>query len=748
MRSVDGPKKGAKQGAYKKRRENKVKKPWGWKVYSLVVALGMVIATVLFVVAIGTFMNLTPINPNVFKSTSPTVVYDGNHKPYLTIIPPNGVTNLAYNRIPRDLINALVATEDHSYWTGSAIDIRAILRAAFYDLWTGSPSQGASTIQDQLAKIVYLNDNKSLSYKLKEMALGEQINRYYTKQQILQMYLNRVFLGENSIGADEAAQRYFGVNLAAGQTLTLDQAALLAGLPQAPTAYDPLLHPNAAKIRRNEVLQNMVKYGYITQKRATVAESKPLGASFHTIGTNAWNQHPLFTNFLLDEARRLGISPQEILQGGLRIYTTINPKVQHAVHEVFYTNKYASSFPAPINGKGVDAAGIFVNPKTGGVLGAAGSRGLNVDYAQGGTDRVFSYSEPGSSIKPVLEYGAAIASRRWNEQSTLDNQVHDFGGGYTPQNDAPGMPTRVSLQYALEQSQNVASVWLLQHVGNGPAVKFAEHLGLKFTAADKQSLAIGIGGMTYGVTPWQMAQAYSAFDNKGVLEKEHLITRIVNANGRTIYRYTPTRKRVMAPRVAQTMTQLMEDVVKYGTGTNAAIPRWGTAGKTGTVQFNVGLLNSQPNWISRAWWDGYTPNMVGSVYIGYDDPHNPVYHLNWLDMPNQNCEYIWKDVFELSEKGVRPMHFSIGPSLNYGPTVSNKLDTGTRVLPVRSDHSNRAGTPAGWSSRHGVNNRAGGAPPLPRASRGFGPPGPPHQRHRAPHPPGRFGPPHHGGPRG
>lgn len=660
LRSSEGPQKRNGTGT-KSRRKKKAKRPWGWMHYSIFVFVGMAAAVVLFVVAFASFINLTPFDPAPFYQFSqPTVVYSGDGKVYMTIQPNGGVTDLQYPDIPADLRNALVATEDHGYWTSSSIDLRGILRAAFYDLWTGSRSQGASTIQAQLAKIVYLNDNKTFSYKLKQMALGVQIDRHFTKQEILRMYLTRVYLGENTIGVGQAAERYFGVDLSQHQPLTLPQAAMLAGLPQAPSGYDPLLHPHAALQRRNEVLANMVKYGYITQARATTAEQAPLGASFHTLAKNAWDAQPLFTNFLLDNVGQLGISRQSVLQGGLKIYTTISPTVQNAVNQVFWSGNYNGDFPAPVNGKPVDGAAIFTDPQTGAVLGAAGSR--QTDYAHGGLDRVFSYSSPGSSIKPVMEYAPALATGKWTFASKLDNTPHDFGSGYTPQNDAPGEPKSVTLQYALEQSQNVASVWLLQHIGIQTGVQFAENDGIPLTQADTQHLSIAIGGMENGVTPWQMAQAYEAFDNGGVQVKEHLITQIVNQNGRTVYFFQPTQKRIMSSQLATTMTQLMEDVVQYGTGTYAQIPGWGVAGKTGTVQWDSGLTSYHPDWISRAWWDGYTPNMVGSVYLGYDDPHDSVYHLSWSDAPNHYCELIWKTITQLSETGLPAQQFSIGPS--------------------------------------------------------------------------------------
>lgn len=597
-------------------------------------------------------LRMAPISIEKLTATpEPTVVYDASGQVYEKI--GTQETDLQYNQIPTNLQDAIVATEDHNFWTGSSVDMRSILRSVFVDLLTRTTNQGASTIEEQLAKIVFLNDNKTLSYKLKEIAMGIHIDQDFTKQEILTMYLNKVFLGENTVGVQQAALRYFGVDLEKpGETLTLDQAALLAGLPQAPSAYDPLQHPAAARTRRNEVLQNMVKYGYITPQVARRAEAAPLGVKYHSLPSDSWNAHPLFTNFLFDYARRNGISNQQLLQGGLRVYTTIEPNVQQAVDDVFWSGQYDSDFPGP-----VDGAAVFVDPKTGGIAGAAGSR--KIDYAPLGLDRIYSDSSPGSSIKPIMEYAPAIESGKWGPTSILDNAPQDFGGGYEPQNwEGVDGPAKVTLQYALEESQNIASVWLLQQIGLNTGTSFAMRDGIQLTQQDREHLGVAIGGMQYGVNPLEMAQAYEAFDNNGVQMKAHLINKIVNQNGQIIYQFQPQAKTIMSARTAAIMTNLLQDVVNYGTGTSAQVPGWGVAGKTGTVQYDTGLNGSEPNWIRDAWFDGYTPNLVGSIHIGYDQS-SPAHHMTMSPLdPSANAAMIFRDIVRIAESGIPPEQFN------------------------------------------------------------------------------------------
>lgn len=647
-------------------------------------------------------IEMTPMDlSKLTATTEPTVVYDKTGAVYMTI--GETPTNLNYNQIPKNLQNAIVATEDHIFWTGSSIDFRSILRSLFVDISTGSASQGASTIEEQLAKIVYLNDNKTLSYKLKQMVMGVQLDRYFTKQEILTMYLNKLFLGENTVGVEQAAMRYFGVDLAKNpNSLTLDEAALLAGLPQAPTAYDPLVHPQAALTRRNEVLQNMVKYGYITHAQATAAESKPLGAKYHSIPEQSWDTHPLFANVLFDYAAKNGITPQQLLGGGLKVYTTIDPKVQRAVHAVFWSGNYDTDFPGAVQG-----AGVFLDPKTGGILGAAGTR--RQGYVPFGANRIDSNSSPGSSIKPIMEYAPAITSGNWGPLSILDNQPQDFGGGYIPQNwEGPGGPSKVTLQYGLQWSQNIASVWLLKQIGLQTGIDFALNDGIQLTQQDRQQLGIAIGGMQYGVNPLEMAQAYEPFDNNGVQMKAHLIKKVVNQDGQIIYQFLPSSTVVMTQATATVMTSLMQDVVDFGTGTSAQVPGWGVAGKTGTVQYSAGLNSSASNWIRDAWFDGYTPNIVGSIHIGYDvsssEHHMTMYPLD----PSANAAKVFGDIVRLAEEGDAPRQFSVGPYPPSQGTASSAYSVpGNNLQSRQSNSSNSPGNITGNVTGNTQDNNTG-----------------------------------------
>ncbi|WP_243834954.1 transglycosylase domain-containing protein [Alicyclobacillus sacchari] len=649
-------------------------------------------SVILLIVLVGAgfylAVRMTPFQPGVLEEVhQPSVVYAEDGSRLMSLGSPN--TDLTYNQIPKNVQDAIVATEDHTFWTNSGIDIRSIFRSLFVDLSSGSLAQGASTIPEQLAKITYLTDQKTFSRKFKQIALGLQIERNFTKQEILAMYLNRIPLGESSIGIEQAALRYFGIDLKKEpDKLTLADAALLAGLPQAPSAYDPLQHPKAALERRNQVLQNMVHYGYITEAQAEAAAKQPLGVSFHSFPGDGWSSDPLLTNFLLDYLNRHGIPPSEVMQGGLKIYTTIDPAVQNAINEVFWSGKYDSDFPGATTGTVVEGAAVFVDPKTGGILGAAGSR--KQGYVPLGLDRVYQASSPGSSIKPIMDYAPALQTGNWTYTSILDNQPQDFGGGYEPQNWEVGGPTRVTLQYGLEWSQNVASVWLLQQIGISTGANMAKADGIPLTSKDYEHLGIAIGGLVNGVTPMEMAGAYTAFDNNGIHSQPYLINRIVNAQGGIIYHEGPQQNQVMSAQTASDMTRLMQDVVDFGTGQSAKLPGWGVAGKTGTVQYDSGLVGSHPNWVRDGWFDGYTPTLVGSIHIGYDES-NDEYHMTMSPVdPSANAAQIFHDIIALALQNEQAQQFPEGPypyitgtaaGVNYvGTTAPAKNPTPTNSI--------------------------------------------------------------------
>ncbi|UOF89766.1 PBP1A family penicillin-binding protein [Fodinisporobacter ferrooxydans] len=515
---------------------------------------------------------------------------------------------VTFDQISSNMKHAIVATEDNRFYDHGGIDIRGIARALLVDIWHGGAAEGGSTITQQLAKMVYLNQSKTISRKIHEAILAAQIEHNFSKDEILEKYLNVVYLGDGQTGVQDAAKDYFGVS---AKDLTLDQAAVLAGLPKAPSYYDPFVNPKAALDRRNTVLDLMYKYGYITDQQRQQAEAQPLGLRKKTGqgNNNATTNYGYYLDYILEEAKADGIDPQQILRGGVTVYTNMDQAMQASAEKAYQNN---ANFPKSASDQLIQSGAVFVDPKSGGILAIVGARGA---FHQEGFDyATMSRRSPGSAIKPLVDYGPAIDLGLLSPNDMLVDKPMTFGNGYRPHdwdNWTVHKPGMVTVREALRESWNVPAVWTMDHILGGPekGIAFAKRLGLTFDPSD-DNLSVAIGGMKYGVSPLQMAQAYSPFDNSGILNKAHAIEKVVNSTGDVLYQFQPNPTRVMKSSTAAVMTDLMTTVVKSGTGVRAQIPGVPVAGKTGTSEYNY-------NGDRDAWFVGYTPQVVGAIWMGY-----------------------------------------------------------------------------------------------------------------------------------
>ncbi|MDB5083562.1 MAG: hypothetical protein JWN30_448 [Bacilli bacterium] len=537
------------------------------------------------------------------QATKPTVVEDVSNKTAFQIQPP-GPQTTALSDIPLNLQHGLIAIEDTRYYENNGIDFRSVLRALYVDVTHGSAVQGASTIPEQLAKIVYMQDEKTMTRKIKQIVYGIDIERSFTKDQILDFYLNQVYLGHGATGVDAAARVYFNKPVS---QLDLAQCALLAGLPQAPSYYDPYVNKTDATNRRNEVLQKMLQQKYITDAQYQSAVNEPIQLS---PGAQPNDQVPAefvyYRDYLYEEADQLGISASMLANGGLTVYTSLNPTLQKAAYNAYQNPAY---FPPDMAGSKAQSGAVFLDPKTGGIEALIGSRGT---YVERGLDHATQINRsPGSSIKPLLVYTPAIQSGKYKADSLLfDGNFNQ--GGYNPHDWAthPTINGYVTLREALAMSWNVPAVWLLQQIGIDNGIASAAKAGLNFTAADHQKLGIALGDISQGSNPLQMADAYSAFANHGARLDGHAITKIVADNGAVIYDALPKQTTVMPDSTAQTMVGLLQNVVVNGIAKPAQVPGWAVAGKTGSTEYGAQDRD--------LWFCGFTPTVVGSIWMGFD----------------------------------------------------------------------------------------------------------------------------------
>ncbi|WNB91431.1 PBP1A family penicillin-binding protein [Bacillus sp. NEB1478] len=503
---------------------------------------------------------------------------------------------VSINDIPKHVQEAFVATEDTRFYEHHGIDIRAIGRAIYKDILAGSKVEGGSTLTQQLTKNVFLSHEKSWLRKTKEAIIAINLERRYSKDKILEMYLNQIYFGHGAYGIQAAAKTYFNKDV---NELTIEEGAMLAGLPKAPSYYSPIQHPEAAKKRRDLVLSLMEKQNYLTPSETVRAQGK-------TIALNVYEEqrNPAYSSYIdmvIREAReKYHISREELRQGGYKIVVPMDPDTQTIAYKAFQDGRY-------FVGTGTDkpeGALVLMNSKTGGLIAVQGGR----NFITGGLNRVVVNRQPGSTFKPLAVYGPALESEKYKPYSMIKDEELSYKG-YEPKNYNGKYLGEVSMVDAITHSINSSAVWLLNEIGVSNSKSYLEKLGMPIK--DK-GLGIALGGIDNGVSPLQMVQGYSSFLNEGKTIKPYVISKIYNHDGDLIGKAKMEEKKVWKKQNAWYMTRMLQQVVKSGTGSDGP-ENMEIAGKTGTTNYpDVEHGNKD------TWFVGYTPEIVGAVWTGYD----------------------------------------------------------------------------------------------------------------------------------
>ena len=544
---------------------------------------------------------------NALKAT--TIIYDKDGNQAGSLTGQKG-TYVELDAISENLQNAVVATEDRSFYKNSGINYGRF----FLAILTAGRSGGGSTITQQLAKNAYLSQDQTVERKAKEFFLALEINKKYSKKEILTMYLNNAYFGNGIWGIEDASKKYFGVS---ASELTLDQSAVLAGMLKGPEIYNPLYSVENATNRRNTVLQNMVAAGYIDQ--ATADQSAAVDIHGQLIdayeGKSEDYRYPSYFDAVINEAvNEYGLTEEDIIKNGYRIYTEMDQNYQASM-QVIYDN--VDLFPVAEDGTRAESGSVALDPKTGGVRAIVGRVASDQDVGF----RSYNYAtqsarSPGSTIKPLVVYSPAVANG-WSTNKELDNTTKVYGS-YTVDNygGIQGSPT-VPMYQALAESLNLPAVATANELGLNTVFDYGKKFGLNMDKVDR-SLGVALGS---GVTtnPLQMAQAYGTFANDGVMNDAHLITKIENASGQVVKSHSQKSKRVLSSSANKKMTNMMLGTFTNGTGVNAAPYGYTMAGKTGTTEtdFNPDLSGDQ-------WVIGYTPDVVISQWLGFpktDETH-------------------------------------------------------------------------------------------------------------------------------
>lgn len=504
-------------------------------------------------------------------------------------------TVVPFRAIPRHVVNAFVAAEDAHFFKHKGIDYLGIARATIKNLLRGRFAQGGSTITQQTVKSLFLTPEKSIRRKLKEMILAKRIEEKLSKEEILYLYLNQIYLGDGAYGVEAASRSYFGKGVS---QLSVAEGALLAGLAQAPSAYNPRTHADLAKARQKYVLRRMAEVGVLSPEEA----DRAYGARITLAPPGSFrSKAAYFLEYVRNDLQeKYGM--EALYRNELKIYTTIDARLQEAATDSLVDG--VKKTEERNRSEGLQGAFLCLDPHTGAVLAMVGG----VDFAKSQFNRALqARRQPGSAFKPIV-YAAALDKGK-TVVSTVDDSPIEFERDGTemwkPRNYDGTFLGPIPMLTALAQSRNLATIRLLNEIGVGSALQMARTLGIESPIERNLSIALG----SSGVTPLEMCVAYSAFANGGERVTPFFIREVRDGSGRTLESNGPKIERAIAPETAYLTVRMMQEVIRSGTGKGARGLGQNLAGKTGTTNENT-----------DAWFIGYTPDLVASVWVGFDTP--------------------------------------------------------------------------------------------------------------------------------
>lgn len=549
----------------------------------------------------------------------PTTIYDkdGDRAGYLYS---QKGTWVSLDKISPNVADAVLSTEDRNFYHEYGFSIKGMMRALLLNLknrimGSSDIAGGGSTLTQQLVKNAFLSQEQTISRKAKEIFIAMQVENTYSKKQILAMYLNNAYFGNGVWGIEDASEKYFGVH---ASQLTVPQAATIAGMLKNPNGYNPKDHPAESRQRRNVVLTLMKDNGKLTREQMKSYQDSPMITSDNYQYDSGY-RYPYFFDAVIDEAiKKYGLSEEDIMNRGYKIYTTLDQNYQSTMQTDFADS---SLFPYDADdGTRAQGASIAIDPKTGGVTALVGGR-KDSHVFRGYNRATQLVRSPGSTIKPLAVYAPAL-QHGYHYDSMVEDKHQAYGSNkYSPKNATGTYQGKIMLYQALAESKNTTAVWLLNKIGVSEGYRSAEKFGLKLSDSDK-NLSLALGGLEKGVSPMTMASAYSAFANEGVKYDAHFIRRIVDASGKTIVdEEDADSTRVVSEKVANEMTSMMIDVYKNGTGVSAKPYGYTIAGKTGSTQGN-GVDPTAAD--TDRWYIGYTPDVVLATWVGFDSNKNSI----------------------------------------------------------------------------------------------------------------------------
>ncbi|WLD91787.1 penicillin-binding protein 1A [Alkalihalobacillus sp. AL-G] len=599
------------------------------KVTALLLVFGLIGITAGAIAVFAIISNAPELNPKALETPVASKLYDMNGDEYGMLYSDEKRIRANLSDIPEVVQNSFVAVEDVRFYDHFGIDIRRIGGAVIANITEGFGAEGGSTITQQVIKNTLLTNDKKITRKIKEAYLAIKLEQRYSKDQILEMYLNKIYFGQSAWGVATAAETYFGKEIS---ELKLHEAALLAGLPKAPSYYDPFENPEGAEERRNIVLSQMEKYGYITKEQYEKAKSIPVTEYVKKPDPEKQNDpYNTFEAQVMEEAAKMAgfDDPGKVKSAGLEIYTTLNPKAQDAVEEALYTDTIIAQ-------KNIKGGLVLMDTQTGAVraIGSGRKNQMSSYYA------TQLKRQPGSTIKPILDYGPAIEHMQWPTYKQVSDEDIVINGHEFHNYDNENHGT-MSIRRALYESYNLPAIHTWQDVGADKAEEFAEKLGIEID--DKHySPSYAIGGFREGPSPMELAAAYAAFGNEGVYNEPFTVTKIKFPDGRVIEKKSNPEV-VMEEYTAYMITDMLKDVMTIGTARDVNL-NFPVAGKTGTTNYGSEVPEIEGE-TKDAWFAGYSTELTAAIWTGFDSYEDKEGNFQYLtgktdDYSKQIFEYV------------------------------------------------------------------------------------------------------------
>lgn len=664
-------------------------------MFTLLFSAVAVLLTGLFLVQFAT--STMPIDYDAISLNFSSVIFandaDGNPVQYAQVHGEENRLWADFADIPQDMKDAFVAIEDERFYKHSGFDLPRTIKATLNYIFNRDSSYGGSTINQQLVKNLTGEGQKSVERKITEIIRAIHMNNHLSKDQILELYMNTIYLSQGCNGVKTAATKYFGKDVS---ELTLAECASIAGITQYPTRFDPILNPENNKQKQELVLKKMLELEMISEEEYNEAVNEKLNIQNNEVSVNS--SQSTFTDYIMEQViqdlqKELGINESVatsmVYSGGLQIYSTIDQKVQDSIEEVYSNPK--KFLPSYNSADPIQSAIVVINPKTGAIVGMRGELGEKKEAFT--LNRTQTPRQPGSSIKPLAVYAPGMEYKKFSAGTIFVDEPYTVPGGHTFTNASGNYRGPVTVRTAIAASLNPIAVKALERVGIENSYAFMTQ-NLHFTTlspADKALSPLACGGLTNGVTVLEMTAGYTTFANSGIYVTPYCYTKITDMNGKTILENHKESNVAMSETTAYSMLQCLQSVVQGGTGSGAAFS-WSyyIGGKTGSTD----------DYQDR-WFMGITPYYVGGVWFGYDYPKpisgyggNPAVTL-WKEVMSRAHKDLPGKVFD-PPKGTTAVRICI----DSGKLASDLCEQDFNGSRVSTEHMSISSAPTEYCTMH------------------------------------------------